>query len=106
MDEVPQVFENCADGRVDRKMQTLGTMVGRFAPPVEKLSRALPDLNQIEILELTASFVHGSHPGRLRVSAIRGTAGGAACSASRHTDRVSRNRHAIVKCTGREYRIC
>jgi hypothetical protein len=38
---------------------------------MEKLSRALQGLNQIEILELTANFVHGSHPGRLRVSAIR-----------------------------------
>jgi hypothetical protein len=80
-------------------MQTLGTMVGRLAPPAEKLSRALQGLNQIEILELTAGFVHGSHPGRLRVSAIRGTASGAACPASRHTHRASRNRHAIVKCT-------
>jgi hypothetical protein len=31
----------------------------------------LPGSNQIEISELTASSAHGSHPGRLRVSAIR-----------------------------------
>src|SRR5882672_8244404 len=31
MDEVSQVFKNFADGRVDRRMQTLGTMVGRLA---------------------------------------------------------------------------
>jgi hypothetical protein len=52
-------------------MQTLGAMLEGPPARVVTVSRALPGSNQIEISELTASFAHGSHPGRLRVSAIR-----------------------------------
>src|SRR5215510_11090818 len=41
MDEVSPGLWNFADGRANRKMQTLGTMVGRLAPLVEKSCRAL-----------------------------------------------------------------
>src|SRR5258708_13309797 len=71
MDEVPQVFEISQTNASTEKCKLSAQWLEGPPARVVKTSRALPGSNQIEILELTASFVHGSHPGRSRVSAIR-----------------------------------
>jgi len=72
MDKVSQAFEISQTDASIAKCKLSAQWLEGSPARVEKISRALQGSNQIEILELTASFTHGSHPGRLRVSAIRG----------------------------------
>src|SRR5229473_5842120 len=66
MDKVSQAFEISQTDASIAKCKLSAQWLEGSPARVEKISRALQGSNQIEILELTASFTHGSHPGRLR----------------------------------------